>query len=301
MYDVRVKRSYISLKVYKMNDRITVITICYNAAALLPLTMRSVLAQDYHDLEYIIEDGESTDTTLNVVESFRKSFEDRGITFIYNRKPDEGIYDAMNKAAALATGSYICFMNAGDCFYSTGAVSSAAAAAADDPVIIYGDCAVYEFGRFYMFAKSLEDIEKTMPFSHQSVFAKSSFLRDHPFDTSYRYSADYDLLLTAHDLGVSFCDTGDIICITTADGTSSVNYLDTMMETIRIQKAHGVCHLDEGRIKRTRILLAIKQFVLDHFPLFIKKRIRGMQIASRGQEFAGSIPPWFADHIKNSL
>ncbi len=279
-----------------MNEKITVVTICYNAAKVLPLTMGSVLAQDYDNLEYIIEDGESTDETPETVESFRERFEARGITFIYNRKSDDGIYDAMNKAVSSASGGYICFMNAGDCFYNAGAVCAAAAAAdsqKDAPVIVYGDCAVYEYGRFYMFGRSLADIEKTMPFSHQSVFARSDFLREHPFDTSYRYSADYDLLLTAHDLGVSFCDAGAVICITTADGTSSVNYLDTMMETIKIQKAHGICRLSDAEIKRTRTILKIKQFVLDHFPVSVKKKIRDMQITSRGQDFKAVVPPWF--------
>lgn len=276
-----------------MNEKITVITICYNAAKLLPMTMSSVLAQDYDNLEYIIEDGMSTDDTPSVVEGFRAKFEERGITFIYNRKSDEGIYDAMNKGVLSATGEYVCFMNAGDCFYSSTAVSCAASAASDHPVIIYGDCAVYEYGRFYMFGKSLADIEKTMPFSHQSVFCETGFLRDHPFNTSYRYSADYDLLLTAHDLGVSFKDAGTVICITTADGTSSVNYLDTMMETIKIRKAHNICHMSDDEIKRSRKILKLKQFVLDHFPIFIKKWIRGMQISSRGQSFNAEIPPWF--------
>ena len=279
-----------------MNEKITVITICYNAAKVLPLTMESVLAQDYDRLEYVIEDGNSTDETPETVEGFREKFEARGITFIYNRKSDSGIYDAMNKGVASASGEYICFMNAGDCFYNAGAVSCAAAAISahsDAPVIVYGDCAVYEFGRFYMFGKSVADIEKTMPFSHQSAFTKTGFLREHPFNTSYRYSADYDLLLTAHDLGATFCDAQAIICITTADGTSSVNYLDTMMETIKIQKAHNLCHMSDAKIKRTRIILSVKQFVLDHFPLCIKKKIRDMQITSRGQDIKPVIPPWF--------
>lgn len=272
--------------------RITVITVCYNAAPLLPVTMESVLAQDHDDIEYIIQDGMSTDSTPETVESFRSRFEERSIRFIYNRESDGGIYDAMNKGMASAGGSYINFMNAGDCFYDEKAVSAAAAASKNSPVLIYGDCAVYEQGMYFMFPKSPEKIEEAMPFSHQSVFVESGFMRAHPFNTAYTYSADYDLLLTAHESGKSFCDSGAVICITTADGTSSINYRDTMMESIRIRKAHNICRMSDAQIKRTATILKLKQFVLDHFPACIKKMIRRLQISSRGQGFVPVIPPW---------
>ena len=191
-----------------MSVNISVITICYNAAKVLPLTIESVLSQDYDSFEYIIQDGNSTDNTPEIVGSYKDKFAARNIRFVYNRKKDGGIYDAMNKGSASAEGDYINFMNAGDCFYDTHVLSSVSDAAAvedgeEKPAVIYGDCAVYEYGRFYLFPKSLEKIEESMPFSHQSVFAASDFVREHPFNTTYRYSADYDFLLTAHDKGVS--------------------------------------------------------------------------------------------------
>ena len=282
-----------------MSIKISVITICYNAADVIVPTIESVLAQDYADMEYIIQDGNSTDDTPALVDRYRAGFEAKNIRLIYNRENDGGIYDAMNKAVASVTGDYISFMNAGDCFYD-GMVLSNIAKAADEnsdpsgtPTIIYGDCAVSEYGRFYRFNKSLENIGESMPFSHQSAFAKSDFVRKHPFDTSYRYSADYDFLLTAYDLNEKFLDAGIIVCITTADGTSSVNYRDTLMESVRILKAHNRFRHSEKELKKKDRILRIKQFVLDHFPVCIKKKIRQHQITSRGQNMDITVPDWF--------
>ncbi len=283
-----------------MDKKISVITICFNAAADLPRTMESVLAQDLEDFEYVIQDGGSTDATPEIIEKYRAGFAEKNIRFVYNRESDGGIYDAMNKGVRSATGDYINFMNAGDCFYDAGVltkitetIENASEDPAGIPSVIYGDCAVFEYGRFYRFPKSLEKIDEVMPFSHQSVFASRQLLSDHPFNTSYRYSADYDFLLTAYDLDERFADAGIVVCITTADGLSSVNYHDTLMESARILKAHNRFHHTEKELGKTEKMLRLKQFVLDHFPVFVKKWIRNRQIISRGQDFTAVIPPWF--------
>lgn len=279
-----------------MSIRFSIITICFNAADVISATIESVLAQESGDYEYIIQDGDSTDETPKLIESYRGRFAAKGIDLIYNREPDGGIYDAMNKAVESAHGGYINFMNAGDCFYDGNVLASVAKAADDcndDPDIIYGDCAVYEYGRFFRFPKSLENIAENMPFSHQTVFAKKECLRDHPFNTGYRYSADYDFLLTMYNEKKKFLDAGTIICITTADGTSSINYHDTLMESAGIRRSHGLFNHTEAELMRTERSLRIKQFVLDHFPVAIRRFIRGRQIEKRGQNISVIVPKWF--------
>lgn len=281
-----------------MSTKFSIITVCYNAADVIAATIESVLSQDCSDYEYVIQDGGSTDDTTKIAKSYRDRFETKGIRLIINSEADKGIYDAMNKAVASADGEYINFMNAGDCFYSADVLAKVASAIeGEDPVIVFGDCAVYEYGRFYRFPKSLESIERNMPFSHQSVFAANDFLRRHPFNTSYRYSADYDLLLSAHDEGVKFLDADTFVCITTADGLSSVKYHDTLMESSQILKNHGLEHRSEAELARLERSLRIKQFVLDHFPVFVKKLIRGRQIEKRGQNIKVIVPKWLENVI----
>lgn len=99
---------------YKVNimvKKITVVTVCFNAEKVLEQTMLSVLSQTYKDIEYLVIDGGSKDGTLDII----KKYSDK-VKWI--SEPDKGIYDAMNKAIKMASGEWINFMNAGDCFAS---------------------------------------------------------------------------------------------------------------------------------------------------------------------------------------
>jgi glycosyltransferase involved in cell wall biosynthesis len=105
--------------------KISVITVGWNAAATIGDTLRSVAAQTYADIEHVIVDGASTDATAALVTVHARP----GHVFV--SAPDKGIYDAMNKGLALATGDLIGFLNADDFFCRTDAVALIAAAAAN--------------------------------------------------------------------------------------------------------------------------------------------------------------------------
>lgn len=271
---------------------VSVITVCFNAADSIAMTMESVLAQTYDHFEYIIKDGASTDNTADIVNSYLPKFEERGISVKFVSEPDSGIYDAMNIAVSLASGTWVNFMNSGDCFYSSTVLSDIFADRSYiTAAIIYGDCAEYEYGRFYLFPKNFDNIKSAMPFSHQTVFARRELLSRIPLKCEFRYSADYDFLLTAHDMQLQFVDSECIVCITNKDGVSSVNYADMLKESALILKNHNIEAPLDGS-KGSGSILKLKQFVLDHFPTFIKKFIRGVQIKKRHQDFNVTVPSW---------
>jgi glycosyltransferase involved in cell wall biosynthesis len=114
--------------------KISVITVAYNSAATIRDTLESVAAQDHPDIEYIVIDGASRDDTMKIVEEFRDK-----IAHLVSEK-DRGIYDAMNKGLALATGDVICFLNSDD-YYTTPHELSRVAREMADPAIdaIFGD------------------------------------------------------------------------------------------------------------------------------------------------------------------
>ncbi|GHT88667.1 hypothetical protein FACS1894137_17110 [Spirochaetia bacterium] len=106
-------RSRNSVKKYLENKPlITIITVVYNDEKRLEKTILSIVNQTYENIEYIIVDGESTDSTINII----KQYEDKIDYWI--SEPDKGIYNAMNKAIDLSCGEWINFMNSGDIFYA---------------------------------------------------------------------------------------------------------------------------------------------------------------------------------------
>ena len=98
--------------------KFTVITITYNAEAVLERTLQSVLCQTHEDVEHLIIDGASTDGTLAMAERYKAESDasELGHKVIIRSEPDDGIYDAMNKGLTQASGDYIIYMNAGDSF-----------------------------------------------------------------------------------------------------------------------------------------------------------------------------------------
>lgn len=89
----------------------SIITICYNSAETIERTLKSVLSQTYTDYEYIIVDGGSKDSTLDIIRKYEPLFEGR---MKWKSEPDRGIYNAMNKGVNRSTGQIIGIVNSDD-------------------------------------------------------------------------------------------------------------------------------------------------------------------------------------------
>ena len=92
-------------------NKISIITVVKNSSNTIEKTIKSVLAQEYSNLEYNIIDGESTDGTLEVIKKYKENIS------LFLSEKDNGIWDAMNKGIKLATGDLIGFLNSGDIYY----------------------------------------------------------------------------------------------------------------------------------------------------------------------------------------
>jgi glycosyltransferase len=181
--------------------RITVITVCFNSKTHIGEALRSVDAQTWSDIEHIVIDGASTDGTLQILEAHC-----RGRRIL--SAPDRGIYDAMNKGLALATGDFVGFLNADDLFASADSLAAIAAAAAPmnadpRPDAIYGDLvyvreldtgSVVRQWRSGSYSRGRLRYGWMPP--HPTFYLRRDiFERTGGFDTSMRISADYDLML----------------------------------------------------------------------------------------------------------
>jgi len=182
---------------------VSVVTVSYNDDDVIRDTIESVLAQEYPNVEYVIVDGASTDQTWKIVQEYA-SMIDVAVT-----EPDDGIYDAMNKGAELASGEWVIYMNAGDQFASSSALSAMRQALSGDAdVLLAGVEEVledeYETRRFRRMPEPENNLWRRMPTSHQSVLVRREHLLEYPFDTSYEWCADQDQLLRLWEDGKKF-------------------------------------------------------------------------------------------------
>jgi glycosyltransferase involved in cell wall biosynthesis len=226
------------LRINKINKRsiensplITIITVVRNGEQIIEETIASVLQQEYNNIEYIIIDGGSTDNTIEKIKKHENSIN------LWISEPDKGIYDAMNKGIALASGEWINFMNAGDQFYDFSTlkkiVSEIIKRKSD---IIYGDFVAVNanFGsQLLIKARSLDTIYRGNLYSHQSCFVKSEVLRDNLFDTRYKITADYNQMVSLFLQNKTFFYLPIPISIMLADGISYSN-VKTYKEQMKI-------------------------------------------------------------------
>lgn len=177
--------------------KVSVITVVYNNVETIEGTIKSVAEQDYPDIEHIVVDGGSSDGTLEIVEKYRGRL-GKVIT-----EPDEGIYHAMNKGLALATGEILGFLNSDDLYADSSVVRQIASTFQDDTVdACYADLVyvskdnekVIRYWRSSLFKKNDFMLGWCPP--HPTFYArKSIFERLGGFDQSVKIAADVELMM----------------------------------------------------------------------------------------------------------
>jgi glycosyltransferase len=177
--------------------KISVITVVRNGRPFIEQTLRSVLSQQYPNLEYIVIDGGSSDGTVDIIQAHKQ-----GITQWLSEK-DEGIADAFNKGLVLATGEYILFLNADDALANPQVLENIAQQIVNSgfPSIIYGDCDVLErdSGNLLYRASipySADGLLAGQMLPHPSLFAGRSYFEKYGnFDGRFRIAMDFEWLL----------------------------------------------------------------------------------------------------------
>lgn len=222
---------------------ISVVTVCRNAFEALRVTADSVLSQSYPGIEYIIVDGASTDGTPAFLESL-------GDRVRYVSEPDRGIYDAMNKGAAMATGEWVIFMNAGDTFYADDTVERVFGS--DDHAgygVVYGDVAKGADSEHLVVKRAGEPHNShRMFYCHQSAFYRRDEVVAEPFDITHRMSADIHQVKRLYKKGVRFKRVDVPVAVFDTGGVSNVRRSDGLRDNISV-----VRELD-GFIDRLRLL-----------------------------------------------
>lgn len=224
------------------HPRFSIVTVTYNAENVLNDTIQSIVTQTYRNVEYIIVDGGSTDGTMHIVNRYRPMIS------IVVSEPDNGLYDAMNKGIALATGDYICFLNAGDAFHEDDTLQRMVHSlrGMELPDVIYGDTDIVDAEGHFLHKRRLsppkkltwKSFENGMLVCHQAFFARTKLAKATPYDLTYRFSADFDWCVRILKQAAVTHHTHLTLIDYLNEGMTTENHQASLRERFRIMSKH---------------------------------------------------------------
>jgi len=221
---------------------VSIITVCYNSEKYIRDTIESVLKQTYDNIEYIIVDGNSKDSTLDIIKVYEPKFNGR---MKWISEPDEGIYDAMNKGIDMAKGEVIGIINSDD-WYKLDAVEKVIEIFGKNKSIsiVHGQMvSVFEssigtYKKLNDKQTNLKKLKHKMVINHPTVFIKKNCYNKYGvFNIEYKIAADYELMLRYYNYDLKFQYINDVLSYFRVDGTSSLN-INTITDVINIQKKY---------------------------------------------------------------
>lgn len=214
----------------RSGPKVSVVTIVRNDAQGFLITARSILKQEYPNIEWIVVDGLSSDRTGKYIENLSPAIAN------YVIEADTGIYNAMNKGIDMVTGDWIVFMNADDAFYSSSTISTFVNNIQETDDVIYSDVIRREDGRIHRY-RPKEEYWMGMIFDHQGSFIKSSLYKKYRFDESFKSGGDLFFLSKLRSAGCVFRKiVGLKSCVKPFSEGVSSNYYDRQTERYRALK-----------------------------------------------------------------
>ena len=179
--------------------KVSIVTVTWNSASTLVRAIESVLQQTYSDIEYIIVDGGSTDSTIDIIQSYDEKFKSR---LHWISEKDNGIYDAMNKGIRMATGDIIGILNSDDSLTDTDVIERMVKEFPKEAEMVYGDV---------HFVKDINPQKSIRYYSGKPFrpwMVRFGFIPPHPslyvrrstyekyglYDPEFRISADFEFI-----------------------------------------------------------------------------------------------------------
>lgn len=245
-------------------DFVSIITIVLNGERHIEQTILSVLAEKQVNIEYIIIDGGSTDSTLDIIERYKNNID------VIISESDNGIYHAINKGINLAKGELIGIIHCGDYYFANAIFDCYRTYVATNADIIYGNMVIIDEKDTheikYLAKPDHLNLGKRMSIFHPSTFVtKKCYERNGIYDTSFKVAADYSLFLNNFIAGVKFQYINVKVAAFRTGGLSSSNSKIHMREIFLIQSLHL------GKVKATYNIS--KRLVVNIFYLFRRQLI----------------------------
>jgi glycosyltransferase involved in cell wall biosynthesis len=205
--------------------RITVCIVVFNGRQHISDALASVANQSYSDLELIVIDGGSTDGTLEVLNEYAGK-----ITKLVSEQ-DSGVYDAMNKACAMAHGDWLIFLGCDDAL--SGSLETIARRLTNNSTVYYGNVIIRSTGRTYGGRFSRYRLMQSN-ICHQAIFYPKAIYKTNSYTLKYRLLADYEYNLRLIGYGVKFEYMNIDVAIFNAAGASGAGDPDFELDKLSI-------------------------------------------------------------------
>lgn len=180
----------------KVYPKISIVTPSYNQGHFIEKTIRSILLQNYPNLEFIIIDGGSTDNTIEIIKKYEP-----WISYWVSEK-DKGIYDAMNKGLSVSTGDWINFMNIQD-YFLRNAFTYLFAKFISSKKVIYSDAYLKDdYGNlsYYKHHKPIKNLFILSNMLHQALFFNNLVAKKYPYNLDFKIMADLNVCVKLYFL-----------------------------------------------------------------------------------------------------
>ena len=225
--------------------RISVVTIVLNGEQYIEKTIQSVIAQRDGRAEYIIIDGGSSDSTVDIIKKYEQHLE------YWVSEPDQGISDAFNKGISLCRGEVVGLLNAGD-WYEVEAFNCVEKYFQEnnDTGVLCG-ALQYWLGseKAYIAESRPEMLGREMSVTHPTCFVRREvYLHYGGFDFFYKYAMDYELVLRFYVHNVVFQATLQILAHMLHEGVSEQNWKKSLSETYRARQKYLPNSFFAGRV-----------------------------------------------------
>lgn len=232
--------------------RITIITVTYQAAAVLQRTLDSVSRQTCQDIEHLIIDGASKDDTVKMAKAYQEKVP---YPVIIQSEPDHGLYDAMNKGLHKATGDYLVFLNAGDTLHADDTLTTLTSHLLPltsnlSPAVIYGDTAIVDSEGKFLHLRRLRppkqltwrSFKQGMLVCHQAFYVRTDIAQQEDYDLQYRHSADVDwcirVMKRAEEMRLPLVNTNTILADFMEGGNTTQNHRASLKERYQVMCHH---------------------------------------------------------------
>ena len=226
-----------------MNDiKVTIITVAYNCAETIATAIESVLNQTYQNIEYLVIDGLSKDNTAQIAKAYIPKFSEKGMVMKVVSEADNGMYDALNKGIAMATGELVGNINADDWYESIAVEKMVELYKKENYDLAWADLRIIKPSGNMIKKARVGGLKTTTGFCHPTMFSKKEALLELPYACE-QMDDDFEMILRAYKSGKRIVTLNEVLANYRFGGMSTKKSIKDSVKRVKMKyatyKKHG--------------------------------------------------------------